>query len=125
MGKIMKEMYYYEPNVQVIGKYGQELTVDFILNIYKNMTEKYRERLNRVEIEYKKRKDGVKAAAILQPHRNYYENYRPEMDRIKIFFACTEKLPAKKIWIWPDGKIDTFIFDTETGEYVSQPKPAP
>lgn len=125
MGKITNEMYYYEPRVLVSGKYGQELSIDFILDIRKKMIEKYGERLQKVGIEYKKRKDGVKATPFTESRRNYYEKYRPEMDQIRIFFCRTGKLPQKEVFVWPDGRIDTRIFDTEKGEYVSQPKPAP
>lgn len=125
MGKIAKEMYYYEPRVLVSGKYGQELSVDFILDIRKKLIEKYGERLQKVAIEYKKRKDGVKVTPFTEPRRRYYEEYRPEMDQIRIFFSRTDKLPQKEVFVWPDGKIDEFIFDVEKGEYVSQSKPTP
>jgi hypothetical protein len=122
MGKIMNEMYYYEPEVRVTGKYGQELSSELILSLYQKCIQKYGDRLSSVQIDYSKRKDGIKTTAILYNgrERTLYVNHRPDMDVIKIFVAGTKDLPPKEIYVYPDGKKHWFVLDREKHEYVLQ-----
>lgn len=103
--------YYYEPRVDVMGKYSRELTIDKVLELRQEAVEKYGERLSRMVIDYSKRKDGIKITAYLynEKHkRPYYLEPRDEMDVIHVFYSRTDKELGKQYWIYPDGKREEF-----------------
>lgn len=103
--------YYYEPSVDVRGKYSRELAIDKVLELRQEAVEKYGERLSRMVIDYSKRKDGIKITVYLyneERKRPYYLEPRDEMDVIHVFYGRTDKALGKQYWIYPDGKREEF-----------------
>lgn len=99
MGKIMREVYYREPNVIVEGKYSRELSVEKLLQILKESKIVFGIGLKEVHVKYDKRKDGIIATRIFYKNGepNYEFRHKPLYDKTVIFYTATKTEPAKKV----------------------------
>ncbi len=59
MAKKLAEIYCREPDVDVIGKYGNEISIDSAIMMRNHVIQEHGDKVDSVRIEYNKRKDGV------------------------------------------------------------------